>query len=76
MTESQLQLANDLQTDREKVYNQMRDMKKYIGECARVSFKTEDQKENFDAFKQGLLEQCDKYVEDQRESIDVKFKSI
>lgn len=76
MNESQLQAGNNLQTDRNTVYDQMKDMKSYINQCSRKSFKTEDCKEQFDTFKQNLLEQCDKWVEDQRKLIDKKFAKL
>lgn len=77
MLESQLKLGNDLTKDREVVKQQMKSMKDEIGNCSRnTSFITEDVKEAFDDFKQDLLNQCDKWVESQREKIDFKFSKI
>ena len=76
MTESQLKLGNDLTTDREVVYQQMKEMKSKITNCDRKSFSTEDCKEDFDTFKQDLLNQCDEWVESQRKKIDLKFSKI
>lgn len=76
MTESQLTLGNDLTEDRKTVYDQMKTMKNHIEECHRKSFKTEDPKEDFDVFKQRLLNECDAWVEDQKKRIDDKFSKI
>ena len=76
MTESQLKLGNDLQKDNSVVYEQMRSMKDYISQCQRKSFSTEDCKEDFDDFKQSLLNQCDSWVESQRAKIGEKFNKI
>lgn len=76
MTESQLQLGNDLTTDKSLVYDQMKEMKDCIKQSSRKPFKTTDSKEAYDNFKQDLLNQCDKWVEDQREALNEKFSKI
>lgn len=76
MTESQLELGKSLKEDREKIYNQMKYMKSAIASSSRLFYKTEDCKENFDAFKESLLNQCDNWVLEQRALIDEKFLKI
>lgn len=76
MTEAELKLGNDLTKDREVVYKQMKAMKECIDSCSRESYQTEDCKEDFDAFKQDLLKQCDLWVESQRKKLDDKFSKI
>lgn len=76
MLESQLELGNKLKQDRETVYEQMKKMKYNIQECSKLTFKTEGCKDSFDAFKQNLLETCDKWVENERKSIDENFSKI
>ena len=76
MTETQLQAGNDIQHDRSVVYDQMTSMKTKISECTRKGYKTEDGKDDFDAFKQNLLTLCDEFVESQRKKLDMKFFKI
>ena len=76
MLESDLKLGNDLTADRGIVHEQMKRMKEHINECNRKDFRTEDSKEDFDDFKQRLLNQCDEWVESQRKKIDAKFDKI
>lgn len=76
MTESQLKLGNNLTKDREVVYDQMKIMKDLIGQASRRSYNTDDPKEDFDTFKQSLLNQCDEWVVLQRKKLDDKFAKI
>lgn len=77
MLESQLKLGNSLVNDKKVVYDQMNVMKGKISECGRSGgYSTESCKEAFDAFKQELLEACDKWTEDQRNGLDEKFNKI
>jgi hypothetical protein len=76
MTESELKLGISLIEDKSNVFEQMKAMQYKIHECSRLQFQTENCKDDFDAFKQNLLIQCDKWVESQRDKLEEKFSKI
>ena len=76
MTESQLKAGQQLKKDHTQVYEQMKDMKSYIGQCSRKNYETENSRENYDGFKLSLLSLCDEFVESERARIDKEFAKI
>ena len=76
MTESQLLAGQQLKKDHAQVYEQMKSMKEYIGQCSRKSYETANSKENYDEFKLSLLRLCDDFVVSERDRIDKEFSKI
>lgn len=76
MTESELKLGKALQSDHSEVYEQMKSMKNNISECQKKSFTVTSSKEDFEDFKQKLLNLCDEYTESQRLKLNKRFKEI